>query len=100
MIIYIAILIAFAFLSYAIDVNLAPDILPRAPFLHVNNFIILGLGIFLLIRIRIKIMQGSLEKIQREHHDLSRKAESNRIDGLQKQIDELKTRLSKMEEGK
>jgi hypothetical protein len=90
----VAALLLLAFSSYLIDMN----VLPRPVFRHAWNGAVLLFSLYLLIRMRVKIVQGAFEKMQEEYRELNERIEKRRHSSLQEQIDELARRISAMEE--
>ncbi len=86
-------LILFAFLSLLIDL----DYLQHEWFRHLWNFILLGVGILLLIRMRTRMHEGAFEKLQRECENLSIKAEEQKFTKLRDAIEQLEQRISILE---
>lgn len=89
-------LLVFAFLSMAIDM----DKLPFFIFRHLWNCLILGLGVLLFIRVKGKENQGYLEHLEYQIQDLQVRVEKKRNDFLVRQMEEIEKRLHKLEERK
>jgi len=89
-------LLVFAFLSMAIDM----DKLPFFIFRHLWNCLILGLGVLLFIRVKGKENQGYLEHLEYQIQDLQVRVEKKRNDYLVRQMEEFEKRLHKLEERK
>lgn len=89
-------LLVFAFLSMAIDM----DKLPYYIFRHLWNCIILGLGVLLFIRVKGKESQGFLEHLEYQIQDLQNRVEKKRADTFFRQIEDLEKRVRKLEEPK
>ena len=89
-------LLVFAFLSMAIDM----DKLPFFIFRHLWNCLILGLGVLLFIRVKGKENQGYLEHLEYQIQDLQVRVEKKRNDYLVRQMEEIEKRLHKLEERK
>jgi hypothetical protein len=93
MIFWCLILVVFGFLSYAIDGGM----LPYYIFRHLWNVLILGLGIFLMLRIKGKENQGLLEHLEIQINDLYSRIEKKRTDVVWNKLDEIERRLRKVE---
>jgi hypothetical protein len=89
-------LLVFAFLSMAIDM----EKLPYFIFRHLWNCLILGLGILLFIRVKGKESQGYLEHLEYQIQDLQLRVERKRNEYIFRQLEEIDRRLRKFEEGK
>ncbi|MFH0921297.1 MAG: hypothetical protein V1913_13170 [Fibrobacterota bacterium] len=83
----------FGFLSFAIDSGMLPYIIFR----HLWNVLILGLGIFMLLRIKGKENQGLLEHLEIQINDLFSRIEKKRTDTIWNKLDEMERRLRRLE---
>jgi len=93
MIFWCVILIVFAFLSYAIDYGT----LPYTVFRHLWNILLLGLGVFLFLRIKGKESQGYLEHLEIQINDLYGRIERKQVDTVWKKMDDLDSRIRELE---
>lgn len=93
MIFWCVIITLFSFLSFAID----RGDLPYDYFRHLWNFILLGLGIFMLIRVKSKESEGFLERLENKVNDLSYRIEDKKYEKIQTQLNELELRIKKLE---
>jgi len=86
-------LIIFATLSYAVDINM----LPYDYFRPLLNLIILGFGLFMLMRIKGKENQGFLEHLEMQISDLYNRIERKQTDQVWRKLDALEERVRKIE---
>ncbi|MBL8026519.1 MAG: hypothetical protein JNL74_08915 [Fibrobacteres bacterium] len=86
-------LVVFAVLSYAVDIGM----LPYDYFRPLLNFIMLGFGLFMLIRIKGKENQGFLEHLEMQISDLYNRIERKQSDQVWRKLDALEERVKKVE---
>jgi hypothetical protein len=86
-------LIVYASLGYAVDIGL----LPFDYFRPLLNLLLLGFGLFMLMRIKGKENQGFLEHLEMQITDLYNRIERKQTDQLWRKIDSLEERVRKME---
>jgi len=89
-------LLVFAFLSLAIDM----DKLPYYIFRHVWNCLILGLGVLLFLRIKGKENQGFLEHLEYQIQDLQHRLELKQNNVVWRHLEDLDKRIRRLEEGR
>ena len=92
MIFWCIVLLLFSFLSFAIDGGM----LPYHIFRHIWNFLLLGLGIFLLLRVKGKETEGFLEHLEVQINDLYNRIEKRRFDVVSKRLDDIDLEISKL----
>lgn len=95
MILWYIFLILFAFISFAVDVDLA--YLPQEVFRPIWNAVVLGFSIYLLVRMRSKIKVGAYESMQKEYQNLTHKLEENRFVKMARKVRELEERILHLE---
>jgi hypothetical protein len=86
-------LLIFAVLSYAVDVGM----LPYDYFRPLLNLMILGFGLFMLMRIKGKENHGFLEHLEMQISDLYNRIERKQTDQVWRKLDALEERVRKIE---
>jgi hypothetical protein len=83
-----------ALVSYGIDFYRIPWQQARTLW----DVLFCAISIFLLVRMRMKMKEGTFERLQREYKELLAQYEAERDRSIQTQINELRTRIEAMEQ--
>jgi len=93
MFLWCLLLVILALFSYFTDMGK----LPFETFRHLLNFMVLGLGVYLIVRTRLKQRVGYIETLESRVGELASRYEGLKFNKFTSKLDEMEKRIAQLE---